>query len=197
MYVRNVWFRGTKTRDSPVCAPLELHMICLLYISLLSVLHLSVTYPPVYFNARRRYHMSIDYHGISMHLSRHSWRSKRRSLYFQSQENFFEDGRCRAFDAICDGIQSRQHCMFFVEGRPGRGKTFMVNAVNSFFVADVLLITCSEFPSRRTTSTYIPPYIPFQHEQISFATQVQSFGTNCQWQTKPHGNASTTCAVES
>lgn len=31
MYVRNVWFRGTNSRDSPVCAPHELHMICLLF----------------------------------------------------------------------------------------------------------------------------------------------------------------------
>ncbi|KIK32171.1 hypothetical protein CY34DRAFT_102126, partial [Suillus luteus UH-Slu-Lm8-n1] len=35
------------------------------------------------------------------------------------------------FDAICDGIDSRQNAMFFVEGRPGRGKTFVVNALAS------------------------------------------------------------------
>lgn len=35
------------------------------------------------------------------------------------------------FDEICDGIDSRQNAMFFVEGRPGRGKTFVANALAS------------------------------------------------------------------
>ncbi|KAG1838443.1 hypothetical protein DFJ58DRAFT_668368, partial [Suillus subalutaceus] len=65
-----------------------------------------------------------------MHLSRHHWHSKRCSLYSRS---------------ICDGIQSRQHCMFFVEGRPGRGKTFMVNALSSTLRAEghIILIVGS------------------------------------------------------
>lgn len=35
------------------------------------------------------------------------------------------------FDVICDGIDSRRNATFFVEGRPGRGKTFMINALSS------------------------------------------------------------------
>ncbi|KAG1871218.1 hypothetical protein DFJ58DRAFT_722647 [Suillus subalutaceus] len=35
------------------------------------------------------------------------------------------------FDVICDGIDSRRDATFFIEGRPGHGKMFMINALSS------------------------------------------------------------------
>lgn len=35
------------------------------------------------------------------------------------------------FDAICDRIDRRTDTTFFIEGRPGHGKIFMINALSS------------------------------------------------------------------
>lgn len=85
------------------------------------------------------------------------------------------------FDAICDGIQSRRDCMFFVEGRPGRGKTFMVNALASTLRASghIILIVgssalCATAYKRGRTAHYMFG-IPVTEDNVDLHSTIHPF----------------------
>ncbi|KAG1758140.1 PIF1-like helicase-domain-containing protein, partial [Suillus occidentalis] len=89
--------------------------------------------------------------------------------------------QCHAFDTICDGIQSRRNCMFFVEGRPGRGKTFMVNALSSTLRAEghIILIVgssalCATAYKRGRTAHYMFG-IPVTEDSVDLHSTIHPF----------------------